>query len=93
MFDITDKFCHVNLIVDVVIIRDLICADTHLVFLVDIHICLLIVFALFMPQVRTYFTLNLDDIIMYYVYNLSYSLTSISPLNLIFALLIPITDL
>ena len=32
MFDITDKFCHVNLIVDVVIIRDLICADTHLVF-------------------------------------------------------------
>ena len=51
MFDITDKFCHVNLIVDVVIIRDLICADTHLVFIVDIQI---IIFALFMPQVRTY---------------------------------------
>ena len=90
MFDITDKFCHVDLIVDVLIIRDLICADTHLVFLVDIQICLLIVFTLFMPQVRTYFTLNLDLINMYYVYNLSYSLTSISPL---FALLIPITDL
>ena len=62
MFDITDNFCRVNLIVDVVIIRDLICADTHLVFLVDIQV---IIFALFMPQVRTYFTLNLDDIIMY----------------------------
>ena len=56
MFDITDKFCRVNLIVDVVIIRDLICADTHLVFLVDIQI---IIFALFMPQVRTYFPIGI----------------------------------
>ena len=70
------RSCHVNLIVDVVIIRDLICADTHLVFLVNIQICLLIVFALFMPQVRTYFTLNFDDIIMYYAYSLSYSLSN-----------------
>ena len=62
MFDITDNFCHVNLIVDVVIIRDLICTDTHLVFLVDIPICLLIILALFMPQVRTYFLMTLSCI-------------------------------
>ena len=48
-------------------------ADTHLVFLVDIQINNI---CSFMPQVRIYFMLNLDDIIMYYVYSLSYFLSN-----------------